>query len=129
MYEVGTELIFRMPEERRKYYYISVEGLEDCPYSISVSQTEANLTRLGTNEPFDLHIKKGEKKYFLVRHKAEESFKILTAFKFGSVAIVANQTQVNNELYKKIVDNTLKIDYFSIHSSELNSLYIYNQTK
>lgn len=44
--ENGNELIYEHPKKQR--YYIAVEAVEDCPYSISISQSDTKITRINS---------------------------------------------------------------------------------
>ena len=45
---------------------------------------------------YDLELKKGERKFFLVKHMSKSSFKVLSLETYGSINIYANSTIYNN---------------------------------
>ena len=66
-------------------YYLAVEALEDCEYSLSVSESNASLTKLDYGQYYDLHLKEGEGKWFYTHHAANNNFKILSLLKSGGI--------------------------------------------
>ena len=50
----GSKLIFSSPS--KSFYYIGVEAVEDCPYSITLSQTVKDIVMLEKGKKYDLEL-------------------------------------------------------------------------
>ena len=83
-------------------YYIGVQALDDCLFSISVSASGAKITKMQYGQFYDLKLEEGEKKIFLSRHISNKSFKILSLEKHGDIKISANQTELSRNTLQQI---------------------------
>jgi hypothetical protein len=104
-------------------YYITVVAIEECAYSISVSNTKYSITKATRGVPIGLNLDEGEVKYVLFRHLSKSGFKLVTLEKFGSVDIYAN---VMDTEHLDGLKNQADIDYksFSYKGTYKDTLYI-----
>lgn len=70
---------------KKDSYYIGVEALDDCMYSISISESNAKITKMEYGQFYDVKLNEEEIKYFIVKHISKKPFKILTLEKHGSL--------------------------------------------
>jgi hypothetical protein len=64
-------------------FYFAVEAVEDCPYSVSVSEEEVRLTKIDHDQLYDIKLEKGEMKWFYHRHGGASPIKVLSILKHG----------------------------------------------
>lgn len=93
MQERGNKLIY--PHCSKKDYYIAVEAVEDCPYSISVTNSLFSIEKIKRNVPSNLELKKDEIKYVLFRHISPTEFKLVTLNTYGKVNFYVNELTEN----------------------------------
>lgn len=55
-----------------------MEAVDDCPYTVSVSEGEAKITKIEHGEFYDIKLSEGEEKWFYTRHISNNSFKIVS---------------------------------------------------
>ena len=89
----GSKLVYE--NATKKYSYIGVQAVENCPYSIIVNQVYEKLTVLENGQLMDLSLNVGQTAFFVVRHISNTSFKILSLERYGSIKIFANQTTLD----------------------------------
>ena len=89
--EDGNQLVFKDVQPKENYY-ISLQALEDCPYSVTVSNTRVHIQKLKRGFSSQLSLKAGEVKYFIVEHIEIKEFRILSIIKYGETHIYMNQT-------------------------------------
>lgn len=65
-------------KSQKSTYYFAVEAVEDCPYTVSVSEGEAKITKIEHGEFYDIKLSEGEEKWFYTRHISNNSFKIVS---------------------------------------------------
>ena len=57
-----------------------------------MSQSEVKITRMNAGQLYDINLNAEERKYFLARHISDQSFKILSIERHGTIIIYANRT-------------------------------------
>jgi hypothetical protein len=79
-----------------------VEAIEDCPYSVSVSEESVNITKIEHGQFYDIKMDEGEEKWFYHRHVSNSSFKIMSLKEYGEIHIFANQSDLNKTVLKSL---------------------------
>lgn len=120
--EVSGELV--LDDIKNDFYYIGVEALDDCMYSISVSESSAHITKMQYGQFYDVRLNEDETKMFLVKHVSQKPFKILTLEKHGSLSIFANEITVTKDLIKKAEKNEVNYENFKFKSTYRNTLVV-----
>ena len=107
-------------------YYLTVVAIEDCPYSISISNTKYSVTKATRGVPVGINLEENEVKFVLFRHLSQAGFKLVTLEKFGSVDIYANVLDPN---HLDTLKNQEDLDYksFTFKGSYKDTLYIDSQ--
>lgn len=104
--------------------YFMVEAVEDCPYSVTVSEQMVKLTKIEHGQLFDIKLEEGEQKWFYHRHHSNSSFKIISFKKYGEITIYANGTDLNKSVLEDLRNKRINVDKFAFKSLYQNTLMI-----
>ncbi len=77
-----NELIFRH-NGGEKRYYLAVEAVKTCDYSLSVLTIDSSIHNLKRGKQNLIKFPAGVVKYFSLEHSTNEPFKILSLAKYG----------------------------------------------
>jgi hypothetical protein len=110
--------------------YFAVEAIEDCPYSVSVSEESINITKIEHGQFYDIKMKEGEEKWFYHRHISNTSFKVMSLKKYGEIYIFANQSDLTKEVLENLqTPNKINRNKFAFKSEYMNTLTINSEDK
>jgi hypothetical protein len=109
-----NELIFRHSAGERKYY-LSVEAVKTCDYSLSVLTIDSSIHNLKRGKQNLIKFPTGVVKYFSLDHYTNEPFKILSLAKYGEINIYINQSGLSVNR-KSFTTEELALDKFAFKS-------------
>jgi hypothetical protein len=75
--EEGSTLVYKDVEQDVNYY-VTVEAVEDCAYTITASSTKLPVTKLERGFRSKLNLKAGEVRFFVVNKLQKRSFRLLS---------------------------------------------------
>lgn len=110
-------------------YYFGVEATDDCPYSVTVSEGQTNITKIEHGQFYDINLKEGQEKWFYLRNLANNTFKITSLQEYGTISIFANQSDITKETIESLKNGKVNKKQFSFKSTAGNTLTIYENSK
>lgn len=110
----GNDLYYN---SEKGIYSITVEGISNCHYTISVSSSDYRIYELTAGVYKDVELEKEEYAYFFYHHISNSSFKVMSMEVYGEVLISMNESsRMVMEQFEK--QKSLEISQFSWHDQK-----------